>query len=437
MNVASIKKGDALSNSAPVVIVGASLSGLRAAETLRSEGHKGEITLVGDELHLPYDRPPLSKQVLSGTWAPEKAVLADRTRLDELAIQTRLGKRAVSLDVEARRVTLEDGSTLDSQGIVLSTGAHPRQLPGTEAMENVFVLRTLDDALAIRHQITIAGPGCKVTVIGAGFIGSEVASSCADLGCKVTVVEMLDVPLSSVLGVEVGKACAALHSLHGVDLRLGVGVKAVHPARGGPSGGVEVREHVNLESNVQRAQSIELTDGTIIDADIIVVGIGVVPTTQWLEDSGLVIDNGIVCDKGLFCAEGIVSCGDIARWPWDHDGEQEIVRIEHWQVAAEEGVAAARNLISGRSNSLPFNPVPYFWSDQFGIRIQVLGRPRPDDEVQVVDGAIEDGKFLALYGRNDRLRAAVAISKPRQLMGFRPLLQKGSSWKQALEHSLS
>lgn len=429
----STTNSEPLSNSGSVVIVGGSLSGLRAAETLRSEGHKGEIILVGDELHLPYDRPPLSKQVLSGTWAPEKAVLADRNKLDESAIQTRFGIRAVSLDVEARRVTLEDGTRLDAQGIVLSTGARPRQLPGTEQMKNVFVLRTLDDALAIRHEIMNAGQRCKVVVIGAGFIGSEVASSCVDIGCSVSVVEMLDVPLSSVLGVEVGNACAALHRSHGVDLRVGVGVKVVHPENPGRGG----KDSTYLDSNDQRARSVELSDGSTIEADIFVVGIGVVPTTQWLQDSGLTLDNGIVCDKGLFCADGIVSSGDIARWPWDHDGEKEMVRIEHWQVAAEEGVAAARNLMLGRSDAVPFNPVPYFWSDQFGIRIQVLGRPHPDDEVHVVDGAIEDGKFLAIYGRGGRLRAGVAISKPRQLMGFRPLLQQGSSWKQALEHSVS
>jgi NADPH-dependent 2,4-dienoyl-CoA reductase/sulfur reductase-like enzyme len=165
-----------------------------------------------------------------------------------------------------------------------------------------------------------------------------------------------------------------------------------------------------------------------------VVGIGVVPTTEWLADSGLTIENGVVCDDRLFAAAGVVAAGDLARWNWRHDGSEELIRIEHWQVAAEAGVAAARSVLAGRTESLPFTPIPYFWSDQYGIRFQVLGNPGGTDQVEVVDGSLEDGKFVALFGRAGRLRAVMAIGKPRQLMGFRPLLEAGSSWDDALGH---
>ncbi len=172
----------------------------------------------------------------------------------------------------------------------------------------------------------------------------------------------------------------------------------------------------------------------MLQADVVVVGIGVVPVTEWLADSGLTVENGVVCDDRLFAADGIVAAGDIARWLWRHDGAEELIRIEHWEVAAGAGRAAALSLLAGRDDAPPFVPVPYFWSDQYGIRFQVLGNPGGEDEVQIVDGSLRDGKFVALFGRADRLRGVMAIGKPRQLMGFRPLLEAGSSWGDALGH---
>jgi len=182
---------------------------------------------------------------------------------------------------------------------------------------------------------------------------------------------------------------------------------------------------------------VDLAGGEALPADVVVVGIGVVPTTGWLADSGLTLENGVVCDDRLFAADGIVSAGDIARWNWRHDGGEELIRIEHWQVAAEAGVAAARSLMAGRADAPPFTPIPYFWSDQYGVRLQVLGNPGGDDEVLVTEGSLEEGKFVALFGRAGRLRAVMAIGKPRQLMGFRALLQAGSSWDEALAHGRS
>jgi 3-phenylpropionate/trans-cinnamate dioxygenase ferredoxin reductase subunit len=400
-----------------VVVVGASLAGWRAVETLRTEGFKGDITLVGDELHLPYDRPPLSKQILAGTWPPEKAILADRKRSSELRVHEVLGHRAVRLDAEALQVEIDDGSLLKGDAVVLATGASPRRLPGTEELgppDGLFTLRTIDDSLALRAAVT-ARESCRVVVIGAGFIGAEVASTCAALGCRVTVLEALEIPLVNVLGPEIGAHCGSLHAAHGVDLRTGAGVAGIQR---GPDGLV-----------------LTLSGGDTIDADVVVVGIGVVPSVDWLEGSGLTVENGVVCDDRLFAADGIVAAGDIARWNWRHDGQEEQIRIEHWQLAADAGVAAARSVLAGRADAKSFNPIPYFWSDQFGIRFQVLGNPGGNDDVNIVEGSLEEGKFVALFGRAGRLRAVMAIGKPRQLMGFRPLLESGSSWDQALAHA--
>ncbi len=180
---------------------------------------------------------------------------------------------------------------------------------------------------------------------------------------------------------------------------------------------------------------VELADGDVLSADVVVVGIGVVPSTGWLDGSGLSIDNGVVCDDRLFAAEGIVAAGDLARWSWRHDGGEEQIRIEHWEVAACAGVAAARSVLAGRNEARSFTPIPYFWSDQYGVRFQVLGNPGGTDEVEIVDGSLEEGKFVALFGRAGRLRAVMAIGKPRQLLGFRPLLEAGSSWDAALAHA--
>jgi NADPH-dependent 2,4-dienoyl-CoA reductase/sulfur reductase-like enzyme len=242
------------------------------------------------------------------------------------------------------------------------------------------------------------------------------------MGCHVTVLEALDIPLANVLGPEIGAHCGALHGQNGVDLRTGVGVSDISPTPPGSSSG-------------SASLTVTLADGESIEADVVVVGIGVVPSVDWLADSGLTIKNGVVCDDRLFAAEGIVAAGDVARWMWQHDGLSEQIRIEHWQVAGEAGVAAARSLLAGRADAASFTPIPYFWSDQFGIRFQVLGNPGGNDEVAIVGGSLEDGKFVALFGRAGRLRAVMAIGMPRQLMGYRLLLEAGTSWDDALAHS--
>lgn len=422
-HVRRVRAEGGLSADGSVVVVGASLAGWRAVETLRSEGFHGQLTFLGEELHLPYDRPPLSKQVLAGTWPPEKAVLADTKTTDALGVREVLGRRAVRLDAVGRTVEVDDGSVLQADRIVLATGAAPRRLPDTQALtqrDGLFTLRTLDDSVALRAAVT-ATEGTRVIVIGAGFIGAEVASTCAGMGCRVTVLELMETPLSNVMGPMIGAHCASLYEANGVTLRTGVSVAGVRKGDGWVDGRLV----------------LELVGGGTLGADVVVVGIGVAPSAGWLGGSGVTLDNGVVCDDRLFAADGIVAAGDLARWAWRHDGAEELIRIEHWQIAAEAGVAAARSLLAGRAHAASFVPIPYFWSDQFGIRFQVLGNPAGDDTVEIVDGSLGEGKFVALFGRSGRLRAAMGIGRPRQLMGYRPLLQNGSSWDDALAHAAS
>jgi 3-phenylpropionate/trans-cinnamate dioxygenase ferredoxin reductase subunit len=387
-----------------IAIVGASLAGLRAAETLRADGYDGRIVLVGAESHLPYDRPPLSKQLLAGTWGLDRVQLRDPEKIDALGLDLRLGHVATGLDVAGHSIDLDDGDRLQFDGAVVATGAHARTLPDTSHLLGVHTLRTLEDCFAI--GAAVHGQDTKVVVVGAGFIGSEVAATCRRLGARVTVVEALPVPLSRVLGDQIGAACAALHADNGVEVRTGFGVARL--ISGETPAGPQVK-------------GVALIDGSVIAADVVVVGIGVTPSTDWLVGSGLDIDNGVRADSGLYAADDVVVAGDLARWFDEGIGAE--IRIEHWTNAAEQGMAAARNLLAGRTQAVPYTPVPYFWSDQYETKIQVIGHPRPDDEVVVVDGSVEERRFVALYGRDGILTGAVGFSRPRQLMGFRPLVE--------------
>jgi 3-phenylpropionate/trans-cinnamate dioxygenase ferredoxin reductase subunit len=407
---------DALDPESTIVVVGASLAGLRAAEEIRHEGHTGPVVIVGDEIHTPYDRPPLSKQLLSGKWDVSRIHHHTPDRLDELGLDLHLGRRAVALDTDMRTVSCDDGDQLHYDGLVVATGAGARALPGTEGLGPVRTLRTLDDCLGIRSDLEAAGDDATVVVIGAGFIGSEVAATCHGMGATVTVVEALPTPLGRVLGNEMGEACAELHRSNGVTVLTGVGVDRVTDISGGA-----------------KAIRVHLADDTHLDCDLVVVGIGVVPSVGWLEGAGLSLDNGLVCDETLFAADRVVAAGDVARWTHPTTGEQ--LRVEHWTNAAEGGAAAARNLLAGTKGAQPYDPIPFFWSDQYKSKIQVIGLPGPDDEVVVVSGSVDEGKFIALYRRGDRLRAVLGFSQPRQLMSYRPLLAAGASFDEALEAS--
>ncbi|HEX5586796.1 MAG TPA: FAD-dependent oxidoreductase [Acidimicrobiia bacterium] len=402
-----------------VVVVGASLAGLRAAETLRHEGYDGRIVLVGAEAHEPYDRPPLSKQLLAGEQEPDRLSLRP-AGLDDLHLDLELGQRAVSLDLADRAVTLAGGARLSFDGLVIATGASPRLLPAMvdrPVPDGVFVLRTLDDALAIRDRLA-ANP--KVVVVGAGFIGSEVAATCRLRGLDVTVLEALRAPLVRGLGPVLGAVCGELHRDHGVDLRLGVGV-AGFDAAGADGGGA--------------VQRVRLDDGSSVDADLVVVGVGVGPVTDWLESSGLKLDNGVVCDASLLAAPGVVAAGDVARWPNERFGG-ELVRLEHWTNASEQAVAGARRLLHGDAPDAPaYTPVPFVWSDQYDRKIQTVGQFRGDDEMTVVHGSLDERRFVAVFGRAGRLVGALGFSMPAKVMQYRRLLVDGASFDDALEHA--
>ena len=392
-----------------IVVVGGSLAGLRAAETLRGEGHAGPITVVEAEDAPPYDRPPLSKQVLVGEWDGDRVALAAGAD-DSLELTWRRGRRATALDLEARTVALDDGEALAYDGLVLATGASPRWLPGAKGLAGVHVLRTLDDALALRA--VAARDGARVVVIGAGFIGAEVAASCRSVGAAVTLVEPLPAPLARVLGEVVGEVVAEVHRDHGVDLRLGVGVDAVEAGDGGPR--------------------VRLSDGTELGADAVVIGIGVAPDTGWLEGSGLTLDDGVVCDETTLAAPGVVACGDVARWPNQRYGG-ELMRVEHWEHALDMGAHAARRLLAGDAPGEPFAPVPFFWSDQYDRKIQLAGRVRPDDDLEVVAGAIADRRFCALYGRDGQVTGALGMNMPAKVIRYRRRLGEGPlGWDEAL-----
>ena len=390
-----------------IVIVGASLAGLRAAETLRDRGFDGTLTLVGDEPHRPYDRPPLSKQLLQGTWEPEQTFFRRKDGYDALGLDMRLGVRATSADLRARRVALSDGTSADYDGLIIATGARVRTLPGINPRPGLLTLRNLDDALALRESLAAAP---RVAIVGAGFIGLEVAASCRARGVDVTAIEALPVPLAPILGPTLGDMIAAMHRDHSVDLRTGVTVADVY--------------------GESRVQGLSLSDGSRVEADLVVVGIGVAPNTEWLEGSGLLLDNGIECNGSCEAAPGVYAAGDVARVANQWYGESP--RIEHWSNAVEQGVHAAESLLAGPGAGTFFSSVPYFWSDQYDRKIQFIGRARPHDEVLVVDGSIADRRLTALFRRGDRLVACLAVNQPKALIKYRKLLAGHASWDAAL-----
>ncbi len=406
-----------------IVVVGASLAGLRAAETLRNEGFDGEVVIVGAEPHRPYDRPPLSKKLLAGEWEPDRIHLRQPDTFDDLDVEWRFGIAGAGLDVSAGILHLTDGTDLAYDGCIIATGAACRRLPEQSRYAHVHEVRTLDDAMRLRAEI--ADGGRHVVVIGAGFIGLEVAATAKQLGNDVTVLEGGPAPLMRGLGQEMGNAIGAMHEARGVTLRCGVLVDRLHD------------------------DGVLLAGDELIEADIVVVGIGVVPATAWLGDSGLQLRDGVVCDETLNAMNaegeavpGVYAAGDVLRWPNPLFGEE--MRVEHWTNAAEQGAAAAKNLLAaaGRSEGAPepYAPVPFFWSDQFDIRVQFLGRAHDDDGVEVVLGSTEpdeDGavKFLALYRTGDRVHGALGVNAPRWVMKMRGTLLEQASWDDALAHA--
>ena len=400
-----------------IVVVGASLAGLWACESLRGGDYAGTITLIGAEPHRPYDRPPLSKALLKGDWEPERIQLRKPDEIDGLGLDLRLGVSAAALDAANRTVTLESGETLAADGVIVATGSAPRPLPNQPDLDGVTMLRTLDDSLALRRRLKDCP---RVVVIGAGFIGLEVAATAAQSGCAVTVLEGAPAPLMRGLGAEMGEVVARVHARHGVDVRCGVQVAGIEGADG-------------------QATGVRLGDGELVPADVVVVGIGVTPATEWVAGSGLEIRDGIVCTESLRAAPGVYAAGDCARWVNNLFGDSgEEMRVEHWSNAAEQGQAAAKNLLAELAGeaSTSYAPVPFFWSDQFDSRIQYVGRAHGEDEVRVVAGDL-DGSFMAMYGHRGRLRGVLGVNMPKPVMRLRKLIAERASWDEALERAIT
>ncbi|MCW2778654.1 MAG: hcaD [Frankiales bacterium] len=408
-----------------LVVVGAGLAGLRACETARRGGHAGPIVLVGSEVHLPYDRPPLSKEFLDvdGAGKPDPHLQTEAVLRDELDIDVRTGTAALGLDVQ-RKVLLTGAGELPYDALVVATGAAARTLPGSEQLAGVLALRTLDDAHALRLALEA---GARTVVVGAGFIGSEVASAASKRGLDVTVVEALGAPLVRSLGVEVGALCSSLHTDHGTDLRLGVGVAALHP-REGSEADADGRRPVG---------AVVLTDGTVLPADLVVVGVGCVPSTAWLADSGLQLherDGGIVCDENLQAldasgapVDGVFAAGDVAHW---HNALfDRTMRLEHWTSAAEQGAAAATNALA--EQRAPYVTVPYFWSDWYGTRLQFVGVPTAD-EVVVQQRTDAKGGTAVLYRQGETLVGALTLGRPDLIMKYRRMVKNRAPWDEGL-----
>ncbi|MFI6089979.1 NAD(P)/FAD-dependent oxidoreductase [Streptomyces sp. NPDC051218] len=371
-----------------ITVVGASLAGLYAARELRAQGYDGRLVIIGDEPHPPYDRPPLSKDFLIGKADEDQLALSDDEESDELAAEWLLGVRARGLDPRGRTVVLEDGRTVASDGVVIATGASARRLPGP-SLAGMHTLRTLDDARALRAELAV-GPQ-RVVVIGGGFIGAETASSCVALGHEVTVVEAAPLPLLAQLGADMAAFCAGLHARGGAELVTGTGVAALHGERA--------------------VHAVELADGRLLPADVVVVGIGATPNTGWLAGSTLAVGDGVLCDDG--CVTGlphVVAVGDVARVGG--------ARAEHWTSATEQPRVAVRNLLAGHTAET-VRPLPYFWSDQYGSRIQFAGRRHAEDTARLLEGSLDEGSFLAAYEREGRTTAVLAVDRPRPFMRMR------------------
>jgi NADPH-dependent 2,4-dienoyl-CoA reductase/sulfur reductase-like enzyme len=391
-----------------LVIVGAGLAGVRAAQAARDGGYASRITIVGEEVHLPYNRPPLSKSFL----APGGDVdyfLTEADLSSGLGVELHLGEGARALDLDRRDVVLSSGRRLSYERLIIATGSAPRTLPQLPSLAGIATLRTVGDAERIRAVIR---PGAHLVVIGAGFIGSEIASSARAAGAQVTIIEAAPVPLVRAVGEIVGDALAGLHERNGTRLLRATTID-----------GVEGHDHV---------ESVLLSTGEQIPADLVIVGVGAAPATEWLADSGIELDprdGGLVCDSYLqTSAEGVYAAGDVAHWP--NGMVDATMRLENWTNAADQGAHAAINALFPE-RSAPYLVVPYFWSDWYGNRIQFAGTALADSVV-FASGGPDDDRFVALFGRDEKLVGAATLNEPRTVMRLRRMIGEGSTMADAL-----
>lgn len=398
----------ALEPSDHVVVVGAGLAGWRTCVELRALDFTGHLTLLGEEPHAPYDRPPLSKQVMSGKWDLDHTVLATPEHLDAAGVTFRRGVAATGLDVATATVVLDDGVEVRGTHVVVATGARARRLDWHE--DFLYEVRTRDDAQRLSARLAQLSSGDVVAIVGAGFIGAEIATAVSARGLRPLVLEAAALPLVGVVGPEVAQWLSGLPSAAGIELRTSqtiVGVSAITSR--GDEGDAEVL----------------FADGTRLDARAVVVGVGAQPNTEWLEGSGLDIDNGLVVDENQLARAHVAAVGDVASFAWT---KGQHLRIEHWEVAVQHARTLARHWMTGER---PTRLVPYFWSDQYGRKIQMLGHPRRDDEVTRVK-IVDAGQWLAMYTREGIVTGLIALSQPRALMLSRSLLEEETTREEAL-----
>ncbi|REK85465.1 NAD(P)/FAD-dependent oxidoreductase [Streptomyces inhibens] len=422
----------------PIAVVGASAAGLAAAEALRRFGWRGPLTLIGDEPHLPYDRPPLSKQLLHGAWEPERLLLRTEEQLDPLDLDLRLGTRATGLDVATRTLTLDGGELLDCAGVIVATGVAARTLPGADRIAGVHTLRTLDDALALRGRL--AGTGRRLVIVGNGVLGCEAAAVARELGHEVTLVGIGAIPMAEAVGTEVGELLAEEHRARGVQLLTGAVDGFGTTADGADPAGTDDAQITD----------VRLADGTRLPADLVLLAIGSRPAVEWLADPALDTTDGLRCDAYCAAAPGIYAAGDVARW--DHPVHGRPLRFEHRMNATEQGMAAARNLLAELAaeaaafapaepaDSTPgqerraFAPVPYFWSDQYDIKIQAYGLTAGADRVETTVLDRTARRALALYGRGGSAVGVLAAGlPPRQVRALRAVIATPLPWEEARE----
>lgn len=381
-----------------IVVVGASLAGLRGAETIRQEGYAGRLMIIGAETSLPYNRPPLSKQILLGRQSPQELFFPEAGRLNA---EWMLGRSAKSLDALHRIIQLDDGSSIAFDKLLIATGVSPR-IPSIEgiALAGVHVLRTLPEALLLKSELVA---GRRLVVVGAGFVGCEVAATARQLGLDVVIVNAGESPLSRVLSLRFGRVIADLHKENGVSLLNG-------------------RRVVAIEGQ-NRVDKLCLDNGDELKADVVVFGVGSIPAVDWLTGSGLQIDNGVVCDPYCLALGGegkIAAAGDVAAWP-NVGLNNLLMRVEHWSNAVEQGTAAARALVYGRQR--PYAPLLSLWSDQFERRLQVLGAPALANREEIVQGDLESRKFVAECWFDERLVGAIGMNMPAKMAGYRKRLE--------------
>ncbi|WP_207918689.1 NAD(P)/FAD-dependent oxidoreductase [Saccharopolyspora karakumensis] len=377
-----------------VLVVGAAAAGLTTADALRRKGFDGPMTVLGAESHPPYDRPPLSKQVLAGQWEAERTSLRSQEALGKLDAEFLLGDPAAALDVATRTVRTQSGRELRADSIVVATGVRPRRLPGQDGLAGVHVLRTLDDSVALRADLLAAK---RLVVVGEGVLGSEIAATASGMGLEVTLTGPLAAPMAAQLGPEAAAALGELHADQGVRLRLGAAVDGLVGDGGQVSG-------------------VRLAGGEVLPADVVVVAIGADPVTGWLEGSGLRLDRGVVCDSRCRAADGVYAVGDVARWEHPEFGQ---IRLENRTNAGEQAMAVADNILG---EDRVYRPVPYFWTDQFDAKIHVYGVLSPDDAVTVVEGDRAERRFVQVHHRDGRAVGVLGWNMPKQTRQHRKAL---------------